>query len=1681
MNETQRNIKRYKAALPGLRERITATAMLLLVSLSMLVSTSLAWITLSIAPEVSLVTTTVASNGNLEIALAHGTVQSKAEDREKPEEVALGDSSATEGQTLVGSNITWGNLVNLSDSSYGMSHISLRPAMLADNNQSVTPLKGMDYTLDGRIIESKDYYRYASYSESFGANGGFLAGQGVQYGLRAISSMTMSNDQEMVEISKMGDAVDEQMKATRDAYNAIITSSWQTKGTHMYSLIQMLQRFVNNKASEVAKAKFGDDILYTPADYSSDVDGLYKLLGAFQDMLHEESETIRLIVNMHIFDNSGEKTDFIPEADTKNGELKGQHIREKGRTTAGRKELQDLGVPKELTDLLANHVKDYDDIVSAMSGIAEHLKPMVEAGEPIYWDSDYMADALGKDVVDAMKKEDPTGLNNRLLITYISNLVSIGESYVGPNSDGTYTSSVNNAKMKKITALASMDDALAIMGADPIEVEIGAGVLVNTEERIGNYLYKNNYSYGGTAVKIKIDIKLKEGAGFITSVGVSAINGDKPGAVRTSVNGVAQLDTQINAAKKLVPEPKSMVSKDIYGFAIDLWARTNAEDTILTLEGMTEYQEVRGTCIDKDGNTADLWTMTYQVPNESGDGTEEKILDVYKYWGDVPKKDENGEYVTDAEGKAVMIKGWVVYDALGHGNLGIWDEMNTEGSGYVFEEKMVKVSLGYYGENRVWQEMIDGGVIPKDSTTQGAGSCYVFYASPADQPRILEMLQSFTVAFLDGDDNLVATAKLDTTEAFDINGKVTVPLKVVDGLPYVDYVRSPGASETEEPEPVDKKGIMKMTRGEATWLTAIVYLDGDQLGNDNVLAAGSIEGRLNLQFGSSVDINSQKNEPLLKKYRTITAVVESNGTVDDGTSEVPLVEFDYDNTAKKVTARLTIEGDQPTNVTAFFTRMVGQNQGTRMETEVFRRVGETTEWVAEFELTKPGEYRLNSVVADGTEYVLEKRPGVKIKGQTTSPITCTPGGGSVMTSERYYDVQLSMSITTASEDLQPEKVQVQFSYGNNKTAVANMVNKGDGNWSGTLTITESGNYVMTYLVMDGNIDPVQQQTSIFVQVGIEAGITCADILDKDGKSMSNQSTDEGTYSILFEPPGEGKAYTAKMQVKLHDGSGNEITRMGGLKLVYPLDSDPSKKMDADLLWVDDPSGGYYQADMSLKDAGTYVFGWVETDDQTILCSINAADPAMKIAAVPPDPPAVPEAPNNTNAFQYVPYVPNDLNAKATMSVQIYDSAAAVVEAKIVNLITGQSVWVSNSVRASNPTTEGGHKTIETYTFIIPDNNHDNGQGSGTKGMTNTVDGKAYTYADNFNDSQDGIWALTELRMQQVTDQDKNYYPVNTAPDAAYLSFDMAGYGIRTEVMQKVFTEFTRNGIPYVGQSFSGVILEEHKISSVKFRISDWRGSMDHISGVTLTIDHNETSTLEHGGYTTSYNADQSWLTSGTAAEYNLKELTLQVAGTYKVKLGYKITVDGESTAFDTETGIAYTVSTPTDKRPTVAITGITPAGGTTMGVHESVDSTADHNSNGKMPAATFPATEVTVYFKCDEKTQNCSTTHTFTQPTVEIQLAGKGNAEKAELIFTPDAKNTNNANKSDVYMYNGNSKTDRYTWTADGKVSLKIGYRESENSKRAAETVNGTTLVLSGDGIECSFALKTPIIIHNPY
>ena len=141
MNDTQKYIQAYQKALPHFKEKVIAALLMLVMSAAMATSATFAWISLSTAPEVSEIQTTVAANGNLEIALSD-------KDGAEPEKSLVGDS----GKNLVAKNITWGNLVNLSDESYGLDNLDLRPAELnLSGNLLTTPLKVVTYGSDGRV------------------------------------------------------------------------------------------------------------------------------------------------------------------------------------------------------------------------------------------------------------------------------------------------------------------------------------------------------------------------------------------------------------------------------------------------------------------------------------------------------------------------------------------------------------------------------------------------------------------------------------------------------------------------------------------------------------------------------------------------------------------------------------------------------------------------------------------------------------------------------------------------------------------------------------------------------------------------------------------------------------------------------------------------------------------------------------------------------------------------------------------------------------------------------------------------------------------------------------------------------------------------------------------------------------------------------------------------------------------------------------------------------------------------------------------------------------------------------------------------------------------------------------------------------------------------------------------
>lgn len=139
--------KRKDNETASIKKRLSAALCMLLVSLIMLISSTYAWFTLSTAPEVSNIATTVTGNGSLEIALMPGSGQFG--------EISINGRSASgyNGKVnLTAANLTWGNVVDLNDTSYGLSNIFLYPAQLNFNgdNFADSPLIIPTFGYDGR-------------------------------------------------------------------------------------------------------------------------------------------------------------------------------------------------------------------------------------------------------------------------------------------------------------------------------------------------------------------------------------------------------------------------------------------------------------------------------------------------------------------------------------------------------------------------------------------------------------------------------------------------------------------------------------------------------------------------------------------------------------------------------------------------------------------------------------------------------------------------------------------------------------------------------------------------------------------------------------------------------------------------------------------------------------------------------------------------------------------------------------------------------------------------------------------------------------------------------------------------------------------------------------------------------------------------------------------------------------------------------------------------------------------------------------------------------------------------------------------------------------------------------------------------------------------------------------------
>ena len=149
-----------------LRKKINFTFIPLLICLILLFSASYAWLTMSLAPEVTSIDTNVGSNGSLEIALLSENTYVD------PQLIRTIVGGSAEARDVLESNQSWGNVIELSDERYGLGQLSLLPARLnlvrteegtcaVDGNL----MKVAEFGIDGRITILSSQTVSAPYEE----------------------------------------------------------------------------------------------------------------------------------------------------------------------------------------------------------------------------------------------------------------------------------------------------------------------------------------------------------------------------------------------------------------------------------------------------------------------------------------------------------------------------------------------------------------------------------------------------------------------------------------------------------------------------------------------------------------------------------------------------------------------------------------------------------------------------------------------------------------------------------------------------------------------------------------------------------------------------------------------------------------------------------------------------------------------------------------------------------------------------------------------------------------------------------------------------------------------------------------------------------------------------------------------------------------------------------------------------------------------------------------------------------------------------------------------------------------------------------------------------------------------------------------------------------------------------
>ena len=1568
MTETQRRIKAYQALLPELRERVVAVALLLAMSASMLSSASFAWLTISRSPEVTAVNTTVAANGNLEIALVTG----EEDNITPPGDSKVGDSSATKGQSVTAANITWGNLVNLADPSYGLEKMVLRPALLNESALSDRPLWGAAYGEDGRTAELDSDFAYATWEpadEATGRDEGFAISD--KLGVRAITSVVESESSEYQKLYK------NRMKAAENANTAAGDK---------------FQRIIDNKTlMDSLAAVMGTYMTDILNDSNSTLDNAHvaslgTIFEEFIGVYELQIDAMVKLANFQLYALNGGVTENYTEL------TREDLMAESQKTLKSKYGIEMEGFDQMKTDYNMLNTYYSGEPKNSSGAAIENMSSVVarsKLNESIYYsDIEYIVAALVN--------------------------VSTCELVVGSK---TYVVGKDLGVSNAISILTNQDDKYAV---------ITNGVLKNFEQ------------LNGREVHIE---------GMSIHASYSVFSADIEADIYTTAAAPYQFTKGINYAEtKKKPGQSKTYSQDTYGLAIDLWVRTNAANSHLILEGnvLTEAEEVHPTVtvdettytVEQNGQTVTIYPIVgedgtqtwYNASNGEpmGDLTgqtinrKDKSVEYDLYTITYTQENEGGEtseYSMDLYKKEAADGTVTWYNAKTHTALA---EEDLEGKTPVQKVEIVETVIGYEGENRVWNQDSDS-MISADATTQGSGSCYVYYAdTPEDQARSLELLKSFKVAFVDDHGTLLAKASMDTERAYATSGRVIVPLKL-------DADRSIVLEDETNGELT--YAITELEKNVATRITALVYLDGTELYNENVLAAADIQGRLNIQFGSTMIMEPMRNTELENKTRTVSAKLSRDS-------------FDYDVLTDDLTTRveITVTGDEPSNVTAFFLREINSTQGSREETITFtydtaQSKNGISVWFADYTFPAPGKYVLRSVQLDGVEYDLPLTDGqplrAEVKGFAVEMLDCEEGKHlSLMTDQSSKTVNLTLKFATTEEDKLPKTVQGRYVRGDGTTVNVNFTRaEGQLTWRGSGTFTASGDYTMQYLILDG--DYTELEPGMWLTADLTMGMRVA---------VTTTTLNE----FLYKPGDASMPTELEMQVQILDGEGTKLKNQSGAELFYSMagDADIAHGMYTPLTWN---SNGYYTGTFNTK-MGKFSFAYVKVGENTLYNATAA--PVFTIMS--------PEAPKFVADKSTDQTVLGTYNA--TMGVEIANTEAATASA----LLT----WNLNDT-----TKEFLVKNTETDKERVKLNN---------TGVWQIKIPRIANEIEASDGSQNGYWTIKEIHLANVYKGGTLY----TEAEPLVISGEDAevknsGGFKKVKVVSDATIELTADNwnanLGQVDGVTTGTFLQEYTISDITMKASDFAGEplIAADSGISVRLEYKHgNDSADYGGYTTTNTVMKSVYLNQTEDSTRFEmadDITVNQAGTYTPSITFEK---------DNQVLSGYTVSQTQLNKIKFAVWSVTPGVAITAISPTSVSNIDTSSGDGHITPSTqpsFTANTATVYFSCSRAGEGSTCNpyrHNYSRPSVTITLSNKGNADSAELNFGDDKE-----------IYNGSTQVTGYSWTENGALSRNIGYYKnntaSSDSKTPAGTLTTTQLILKKGSIQ--YTVPVSITINNPY